>query len=448
MEKMKDKLSKMRPTQILLNSFLIIIAIGTLLLMMPFSVNLGYKSSFLTSLFTATSAVSVTGLSVVDVSKTYSFVGQIVILVMIQLGGIGIMTFSSVILLIIGRRITYKEKKILQEDLNHESIGGIIHYIKRLFFIVIAIEFVGAIMLFIGFFKEFGFTKKNLYYSTFHSVSAFCNAGFSLFQNSLEGYSENFIIGFTIGTLITIGGIGFAVINSVIEYRKTKKLRFNLTSRMAVKVSVILIIVGSLMFFMIEYNNIETIGNYGVIKKMEASIFQSVTTRTAGFNTVPLSGLRPASIVMFIFMMFVGASPASTGGGIKTTTFGVVILSVVAIIRNKKDVEVGNRRISWHILNRALAIMVLSFIYVFTVTLLIELIEARDVGKVLFEVVSAFGTVGLTLGITSDLKAISKILLIITMLIGRVGPLTFAFALGENLKTQAYRYPRENIQVG
>lgn len=444
----KIKLKKLTPSQILLRSFMIIIFIGALLLMLPIAHVQNESISLLTAVFTATSAVSVTGLSLVDVGNTFTIFGQIVILILIQLGGLGILTFSSLVMMLIGRKITYHEKRMLQEDLNHEKIGGIIRFTKRMIIIVLTIETMGALFLYIPFSKMFGHGLKAVYYAVFHSISAFCNAGFSLFSNSFEGMTGNYILKMTIAVLIIIGGIGFAVINTYLGFFKTGRKKISLTSRLAVRITIWLLLLGTVLILFTEYKNPDTLGQLPFLEKIMAAFFQSVTARTAGFNTINMESLRPATIFLFVFLMFVGASPASTGGGIKTTTFGVIFYSVISIIRNKKDIEIGNRRISWHILNRALAILVISLIYIFSVTLIILVIEERDLVKTFFEVVSAFGTVGLSMGLTASFTTASKILIIITMLIGRVGPLTFALALGENLKIPEYRYPRENISVG
>ena len=438
---------RLSPSRILVSSFIIIISIGTFFLSLPVAVMPAERISVLTALFTATSAVSVTGLSVVDVSKTFSSFGKAVILVLIQLGGLGIMTFSSILMMAIGKKITYHERKILKEDVNWENTGDVLKFIRKLIRIVVSIELVGVVFLTIGFLKEMPL-KRAFYFGVFHSVSAFCNAGFSLFSDSLVGFKGNYLINLTISLLIIFGGIGFAVINSSLSFFKTKVVRFNLTSKLAIIISVFLTIFGMIAFFLMEHGNVETIGALKFHEKVLASFFQSVTTRTAGFNTVAVEKLEPATVFIFLLLMFIGASPGSTGGGIKTTTFGVIIFYVVAIIRGNKDVEVTNRRITWEILNRAVAILVISFAYISLIILLILMTSNLDFEKVIFEVVSAFGTVGLSMGITSSLNTFSRILIIVTMLIGRVGPLTFALAFGEKLKIKSYRYPKENILVG
>lgn len=445
---MLKKLKKnLTPSKILLLSFVVIILVGTLFLSLPISYYKGVAYSPLTALFTATSAVSVTGLSVVDVSKTYNYFGKTIILILIQLGGLGIMTFSSIVMMLIGRRISYEEKKILKEDLNQEALGGIVRFIKRLMTIVFTIEGIGAILLFIAFRKDYSFWKA-VYYAIFHSVSAFCNAGFSLFTSSLEGFTDHYLINLTISSLIILGGIGFAVINSYILWITTKRKKFNLTSKLAIKITVILLVFGTLAFYFIERTNPDTIGNLGFLDKWLASYFQSVTTRTAGFNSVAMDKMRPASIFLFLVLMFIGASPGSTGGGIKTTTFGVIVFYIIGIIRGNSDINISNRRISWEVLNRAMVILVISLLYISFVVLAMLAIEETNFVKILFEVVSAFGTVGLSMGLTPELSTASRWIIIITMLIGRAGPLTFALAIGEKRKKSKIRYPKENILVG
>lgn len=443
----KSKKKNLSPSKILLLSFVVIIVIGTFFLSLPMSHYDGMEQNPLTALFTATSAVSVTGLSVVDVSKTYNYFGKTIILILIQLGGLGIMTFSSIIMLLLGKRITYEEKKILKEDLNQETLGGIIKFIRKLVGIVISIELMGALLLFFRFKKHYPLLKA-VYYSIFHSVSAFCNAGFSLFTDSLEGFQNDYLINLTISFLIILGGMGFAVVNSYIVFFKTRRKKFNLTSKLAIRITLALLVLGTIAFYFIEKDNPATIGNLPFIDQLTVSYFQSVTTRTAGFNTVSMGHLRPASIFIFIILMFIGASPGSTGGGIKTTTFGVIVFYTIGMIKGKKDINISNRRISWQILNRSIAILIISLMYLAVVITVLMIVEEREFVKLVFEAVSAFGTVGLSMGITSNLHFVSKLIIIFTMLIGRVGPLTFALAIGENYKKSKIRYPKENILVG
>ena len=443
----KLSIKKMPPSRILLIFFLGAIFIGSLLLMMPGATNDGNEISYLTSVFTITSAISVTGLSLVDVSRVFTPFGKAIILIFIQLGGLGIMTFSSLIFLLIGKRITYHERKILKEDLNAENTGEVTDLIRRIVRIVLLIEFSGAVLLTLGFMRTMPL-KKAMIYGVFHSVSAFCNAGFSLFSDGLMGYSENIIVNMTVAGLIILGGIGFAVINSTLMYMTTSKKRFNLTSKMAIFISIVLTIVGTGLFLVLEYRNPATIGNMNIFHKVIASFFQSVSTRTAGFNTVGMGNLNPGTIFLFCILMFIGASPGSTGGGIKTTTFGVIAFYVVGIVKGREDIEVANRRISWEILNRALAILVISVSYVSIIILIMLVFDDLGFAETIFEVVSAFGTVGLSMDTTPNMNILSRILIIITMLIGRLGPLTFALALGEQKQKNARRYPKGNILIG
>lgn len=440
-------IKKMPPSRILLLSFVGAIFLGSLLLMLPGATTAGNEISYLTSLFTITSAISVTGLTLVDVSKVFTPLGKSIILIFIQLGGLGIMSFSSLVFLLIGKRITYHERKILKEDLNAENTGEVTDLIKRIIKIVFIIEFIGAIFMTLGFLKRMPL-ERAVIYGIFHSVSAFCNAGFSLFTDSLEGYSQNIIINMTVAFLIILGGIGFAVINSSITYISTSRKRFNLTSKLALFISIILTIVGMGLFLLLEFRNPNTIGDMNLFQKIIASFFQSVTTRTAGFNSVPMGDLNPGTIFLFCILMFIGASPGSTGGGIKTTTFGVIVFYVVGIVRGREDIEVSNRRLSWEILNRALAILVISVAYVSMIILLMLVFDDLGFAETIFEVVSAFATVGLSMGVTPEMNQLSKVLITVTMLIGRLGPLTFALALGEQKQRNARRYPKGNILIG
>lgn len=445
--KLKKKRT-MTPPKVLLLSFAILIAIGTLLLSLPISVKEGVQNSVLTALFTSTSAVAVTGLSVVDVPNFYSYFGTTVILVLIQLGGLGVMTFSSVIMLLVGKKITYEDRKVLQEGLNRDSMGGIVKYVKRVIYIVMAIEGIGALLLLFSFIKKYSILKA-IYFSIFHSVSAFCNAGFGLYSNSLENYKSNPYMLTIISILIVLGGLGFAVINTYIIFFQTRIKKINLTSRVAVRITGWLLFIGTLLFFLLEYRNPATLGNLSLLDKIFNSIFQSVTTRTAGFNSLAIGTLNQETLLVFVVLMFIGASPGSTGGGIKTTTFGVILYYTLGIIRHDSEVRIGNRKISWEILNKALALLVIAILYVSLITLLILILENFSFIEVLFEVVSAFATVGLTTGITTSLGFFSKLLIIFTMYLGRVGPLTLALVIGGNgRRANKIKYPEENISIG
>lgn len=442
-----DYFKKLSPSRKLILGFLLAILLGTFILMMPFSLQEGEELNFVSSLFTIVSAICVTGLTVVDVSKVFSPAGDLVIIFFIQLGGLGVMTFSSILFLAMGKRMTFYERELLKEERNADNSGEISNFIIKLLLTVFIIESIGAIILTWEFAKEMPLNKA-VFYGIFHSISAFCNAGFSLFSNNLEAYKANPVINLTIGYLITLGGIGFAVITSVIMVIRRGIERFNLTSKVAIIISIILTFGGMILFFILEYSNPATLGDLNFVQKILASYFQSVTLRTAGFNTIPLGELRNSTIFMCCILMFIGASPGSTGGGIKTTTFGVILFYVIGIVKKKENVEIFNRRLDWEIMNRALAILVLALTYVSAVIMLMLIAENFSPEEIVFEVISAFGTVGLTLGITPDLTVFSKLLLIFTMFVGRLGPMTFALAIGETKKKALSKYPKENILVG
>lgn len=443
------KRKRMSPYSMILLSFFIIIIIGGTILSLPISTVDGRGTRWIDGIFTATSAVCVTGLVVNDVSKVYNVFGQTIIMIWIQLGGLGIMTFSSVIVLIVARKISYQTKKVVQEALNYTTLFDISKYIKKAVITVFLIEAIGALFLFFEFIKIYSF-KKAVFYSVFHSVSAFCNAGFALFTLNLEDFKKSGIINFTIPLLIFLGGIGFASLLNIFDSVKSKKNKLSLNTKMALIISTALILLGMGFTLILERNNLGTIAHLTLKDKLWASLFQSVSTRTAGFNTIPMGALTAPTLFLYIILMFIGASPGSTGGGIKTTTFGVVILGVWATLTSREDIEIGKKRIGWDIFNRAVALMFIALIYVTFIVLMLNIIEKdKDFLSLAFETVSAFATVGLSVGITSTLTDISKWLIILTMFIGRVGPLTVAMVLSSSaIKKGIYRYPTENILVG
>ena len=433
----------------ILMSFFVVILIGGGILSLPFVTLSGKGTNLIEGIFTATSAVCVTGLTVNDVSTTYNLIGKTIILVLIQLGGIGLITFSSLLILLISKEISYYTKKIVQEDINAETVFNIQKYIKKVIITVLLIELIGAAVLFFEFIKKFKFLKA-IYYSVFHSVSAFCNAGFSLFSDNLESFKGSMIINTVIPILIIVGGLGFSTIINVYKYLRKKDKRITTTSKITLKVTLGFVIFGAFFIFIFEHANIKTIGNYTFMEKIGAAFFQSVTTRTAGFNTMSLAGMKEITVLLFIFFMFIGASPGSTGGGVKTTTFGLIVLGVITIIKNEEYIEYNGRKISWTNFNRAISIVFISVCYIVIILFLLILLEPDiNVMNLLFELISAFGTVGVTRNLTPYLGNMSKILLIVTMFIGRVGPLTIVSALSlKKIKSGKYKYPEENILIG
>ncbi len=440
---------RISPYNLILLSFFIIILFGGTLLSLPVSTVDGQGTRWIDGIFTAASAVCVTGLVVNDVSSVYSLYGKTLILVLIQIGGLGVITLSSLIVILISKKIGYGAKKVLQEDMNAESTFKIQDFVKKIAVTVFSIELAGAFFLFFEFIQKLSFTEA-LYYAVFHSVSAFCNAGFALYPDNLLSFQGSVIINLVIPFLIIAGGIGFAVLIDIYRYISKKDRRLALTTKMVIFITLILVIAGTFLTFVFEYSNEGTIGNLSIMGKLGASFFQSVTTRTAGFNTVSMPDLRHATVLLYVVLMFIGASPGSTGGGIKTTTFGVILLGVVNTLRNAGNIEVGKRKISWDVFNKAIVISFISIIYINVVLLfLIEAEKNTPFIDLLFEVVSAFGTVGLSRNLTPLLKDSSKWLLILTMFLGRVGPLTMAMAMtGRIIKKEKFRYPEENVLIG
>ena len=437
------------PYMTILLSFMVVTILGGILLSLPISMRYGKSVKLIDGFFIATSAICVTGLSSIDIGSVYNIFGQMVILVLIQLGGLGVITFTSVIIIMISKKIGYYTKKIVQEDINIDTTFKIEEYVKKVIFSVIIIEFIGTVILFFEFIKKFGFLKA-VYYSFFHSVSAFCNAGFSLFSDNLYGFKNSFIINMTIPLLIFLGGIGFSTILNCYNVLRKKEKRLTSTTKLSIKISIFLVIIGMVAMFILEYSNKSTIGNLSFGQKLEASFFQSVTTRTAGFNTISILGLKRSTSLLFVILMFIGASPGSTGGGIKTTTIGLIILGTLATLKNKDTIEYDKRSVSWRIYSKAITVLFISLIYTTICVFLLILFERnKNLLDLVFEVFSAFGTVGLSRNLTPSLADISKFILIVTMFVGRIGPLTIALALSKSkMKEENISRPQENILIG
>ena len=440
------KWDSLSPYRKLIFGFLVAIFIGVILLKMPFSLRENQNITVLDSLFTIVSAICVTGLSVVDISQVFTSTGQLIILFFIQLGGLGVMTVSIIVFLLVGKKMSFETRELLKEERNSNSNGGITNFIKNLLLTVSLIEILGASILAYGFSKYYPL-KRSIFYGLFHSVSAFCNAGFSLFTNSLEDFRYDNLISLTVSFLIILGGIGFVTVNSLFIIKKKKLKNLSLTSKFALLITFFLLTFGTMLFLVFEYNNSSTLKGMNFVDKIINSFFQSVTLRTAGFNTVPLENIRPATVFISYIFMFIGASPGSTGGGIKTTTFGILIFYAFGVLKRKEYVEVFKRRIDWELINKALAIVIISLFYIIVVITILLSIESFSADKVIYEVISAFSTTGLSMGITASLGIISKFLIIITMFIGRLGPMTVALAFTNNKKSLV-KYPKEDILIG
>lgn len=417
--------------------------------MLPVATKSGERTDFLTALFTATSATCVTGLVVVDTKTYWSVFGQIVIMLLIQVGGLGIMTMSTLFALILGRKITFKERLVMQEAFNTNSLGGIVKFAKYILMVSFLFESIGAIILTLRFLPQMGL-KKAVYYGLFHSISAFNNAGFDLMGNfrSLTGYVSDWVVNLVIMGLIIFGGLGFYVLLDIYEHRHFNK--FTLHSKIVITITLFLITIGTLLIFLFEYNNPKTLKPLDFPTKILAALFQAVTPRTAGFNTLSLSDMTIASKFLTIILMFIGASPAGTGGGIKTTTFAVILYTVLSVIKGEEETVLYKRTISRNIVYKAVAISFISVFIIFSVTMVLSITETSNFLTILYETTSAFGTVGLSLGLTPELSTVGKIIIIFTMYTGRVGPLTLALALAKRQRRPKpiIKYAEEKIMVG
>jgi trk system potassium uptake protein len=435
------------PPVSLMLSFAFVILIGTVLLMLPSASQQNQVTPFTDALFTATSATCVTGLIVQDTGHYFSLFGQLVILTLIQIGGLGIMTISTAFALMMGRRLTLKLENVMQSVMGDSERLDLFQLLKNILIVTVLIEGIGAIILFPVFLRTMT-SSMAMYNAVFHSISAFCNAGFSLFSDSLMAFVDNPLVNLTVTALILLGGIGFAVMIDLYRYvmRVDKARKLNLHTKIVLSTSAALLLLGFVSIYIAEYNGV--MEGFSVSRRILSSWFQSVTARTAGFNTINTAGLSPSSIMILMGLMFIGASPGSTGGGVKTTTFAVLVLSVTSMLRGRRDLSMFNRRISLSNYREATSLITLSAGIVFMVTFLLFLVEKQAFERLIFEALSAFGTVGLSMGITADLSAIGKFLITILMYVGRIGPLTLIYALSMRKIQPKLNYAEKKIAIG
>ncbi len=450
----KKSVNTLNPSQIMVIGFATVILIGAILLSLPIATQTGERIPFLDALFTSTSAVCVTGLVVVDTATYWSTFGQVVIILLIQVGGLGFMTISTLFALITKKRINLKERLLIQESLNQVDLSGLVKLSRYVLLMTFTIEGIGALILSTAFIPEFGLTK-GIWYSIFHSISAFCNAGFDLMGTvsgpftSLTKYVNNVTISLTISALIILGGIGFPVILDVVKNKKPTK--FSMHTKVVLVSTVLLILLGMTFILGVEYSNPKTLGKLSLKGKLLSSFFQSVTTRTAGFNTIDLTLLHQGSLFVMILLMFIGAAPCSTGGGIKVTTLSTIILSVRSFLFGKEDIEVFERRVSISTVRKSIGVFFIGMLAVLIGIVMISLTEnSFDLIESAFEVVSAFATVGLSIGGSPNLTIVGKILIMLYMFMGRVGLLTIFLALmsKNSGRKQVIRYPEGKIIVG
>lgn len=439
-------LSSNPPVSLML-SFALVIAAGSVLLMLPAASTTKQVTPFMDALFTATSATCVTGLAVRDTGTYFSTFGQLVILILIQIGGLGIMTLSTAFAIILGRRITLRMENVMYQMVSGTQRVNVLQLLKSIVAVTAVIEVIGAVLLYSRFAGDFQ-PMRAFYLSIFHSVSAFCNAGFSLFSDSMVRYVDDVTVNLGITSLIILGGLGFLVLMDLNQFlfHKSNKRRLSLHTKLVLFTTLLLIVVGVVSFFATEFNG--SMKGFSLVRRLLSSWFQSVTTRTAGFNTIDFSILGKAAVLVSVVLMFIGASPGSTGGGIKTSTFAVLILSVKSMLRGRKDLTVYNRKIPYTNVQESTSLVMLSLGIIFLILFILLLVEPFPFDKLLFEAVSAFGTVGLSMGITADLSSLGKFLITLLMYIGRIGPLTIIYALSIKRQSLNLQYAEENIAIG
>ncbi len=449
---MKKQRFSISTTQIILLSFVLLIAAGAALLCLPVSSASGVAAAPLDALFTATTSACVTGLVVVPTATAWSAFGQAVILALIQVGGLGVITVVSAVMISLQRKMGIGDRLLLQDAFNLNDLSGLRQFVQKVFKGTLLIEALGALLYMTVFVPEFG--TRGIWISIFTAVSAFCNAGIDIIgQNSLCDYVTDPMINGVTCALIIFGGIGYVVWWDMIRVMKLPRKRrlqsLTLHSKIALSMSAVLILSGAVCFLMFEYSNPDTLGGHSLVEKAQMALFQSVTTRTAGFMTIPQENFTNASSLISLLLMFIGGSPVGTAGGIKTVTFAVIAASALAAIRNKEDVDLFQRRLTKEAVSKALAVTCMSFLIFFLSTLLLSLVTEASLLDVLYETGSATATVGLSRNLTGTLGSWGKAILIVTMYFGRIGPVSLAIALNRKDTDHKYiRNPVEDISVG
>lgn len=442
-------MNKINPSKVILISYISLIIIGTLSLLTPFATN--NPISVIDALFTSTSAVTVTGLTVKNTATDFTLTGQIIILILIQIGGLGYMTLMTFFIILFGDKASLRSQSIIAEALN-TGLSGIVKFLKKVILIVFIFELLGIAMLYPIFYMEHSMIDS-LWYSLFHSVTAFNNAGFSVFPDNLMQYRSNFFMNFTIAFLIFIGGIGYYVINDAFLYFQGTIKKISTHSKVVLLTTFLLTLIGTLALVFTEYGNNLGVWKYGFNDVLLSSFFNSVSSRTAGFNTIDFATLTEASLFVIIMLMFIGASPGGTGGGIKTITVAVIWCTVIDYIKGRGEITVMSKRIDHSLIFKSLMILSLAFMLNFLSTLAIVKLESSSFLPTLFEVVSASATVGLSVGtksglsVVSEFSGLSKIILIMCMVIGKVGILSFALAISSREKSYKIGYPDSRLML-
>lgn len=445
-------------TQIIIMSFLAAILLGACLLCLPTMAADGQATSFVDSLFTAVSSVCVVGMQVLNVSSHWSMAGQVVILLLIQVGGLGVITITTTVMVLLGQKISLRNRILLGDAFNLETLNGLVQFLKKVFKGTVMVEGIGALFCLPVFVPQYGYAR-GIWISVFHAVSSFCNAGIDIIgTDGVMPYVHDVWFNVVTMLLILLGGIGFIVWWDVIDMlrkrmdpevrKRTGFHSLSLQSKLSLSMSAALIVFGMLFFFLFEYNNEATIGHFTLGQKLLAALFQSVTTRSGGFTTIPQSGLTVPSVIVTIFLVFIGGSPVGTAGGMKTTTVAVIFLAVMATVRGQEDVTCFRRRISNKTVRKATAIVLISFTVCMAAIILMLVLEDGNALDIVFEIFNALGTAGLTRDFTQTVGLAGKLLLCVCMFLGRIGPITMVIAFTMKDTQTPVRFPEDGITVG
>lgn len=453
MKSLKLPKQKVRsPFKILTIGFLSIILVGAIILSLPISSSNGTRTNFLDSFFTATSSVCVTGLVTLDTATHWSMFGKTIIMILIEVGGLGFMAITTIFALVLGKKITLKERLVMQEAYNTFNIQGIIRHVIYLLLFTVSVQAIAAVTLMTQFIPMFG-VKKGVFFGVFHSVSAFCNAGFDLLGNytSFTVLNHNKVILLTLSSLIIIGGLGYTVWREIFYNIRTKKSfkKLSLHSKVVITMSASLIVIGTVLFLVAEWSNPGTMSKMSFGDKLVNSYFSAVTPRTAGFNSISTTAMSGSGKVITMIYMFIGGSPGSTAGGIKTTTLAIIIFTVISVIRGREDTEIYRKRIVKSSVYKAMTVLILGIGVVVVGIMLLSVTEKNTVFEhIVYEVISAFGTVGLTEGLTQSLSSAGKIIISVIMYLGRLGPITVMLAFSNTRQKVNIQYPEDKLLIG
>jgi trk system potassium uptake protein TrkH len=441
------------PSQFLTSSFLAVIALGGVLLSLPVAVAPGRQVSFVDAFFTSVSAVCVTGLIAVDTAADLSVFGQIVVLLLMQAGGVGYMTISTVLVSALGRSVSLQERLTLQEALNAQDMEGLVRFAVTVLKMTLAFEAAGTLLLTLGWWSDLGLGRA-AWFGLFHSVSAFNNAGFALFSDSLTGWRGDILVNVVITSLVIAGGLGFLVWSELFRFRQ--QVRLSVHTKLVLGVTSVLLVGGTAAILALEWTNPRTLAPLPVGEKLLAAFFQSVTTRSAGFSTIEIGAMTPPALFVMMGLMFIGASPGSTGSGVKTSTFAITLAALWATVRGQADTVIFKRRLAPELVAKAFFVSLIAFVTLNLVAWMALLTDGHDLQRTLFETTSAFGTVGLSMGdptsdvsLSASFTPAGKVLMMLMMFVGRLGPLTLAIAVARRgAGHAALRYPEGRILVG